>query len=57
MAVTVTCNKVFTDCAFTIASDAEATNIPLWLDHVDDKHNMHHPSNQNARLKDALAFA
>ncbi len=56
MAVAVTCSKVFTHCAYTLASGAENANIPAWLDHIDQEHNMSHPR-QDAKLKDALTFA
>ncbi len=34
----VTCSKCFPECAYTLGAGLDATNLPLWLTHIKEKH-------------------
>ena len=34
----VTCSLCFPECAYTLDAAVDATNLPLWLQHVKEKH-------------------
>lgn len=34
----VTCSLCFPECAYTLGAAVDATNLPLWLQHIKDKH-------------------
>lgn len=55
--VAVACSKIFPECAYVLTADADATNFPLWFQHLKDQHEHAAPVPPTATLNAALTYS
>jgi len=52
------CKKIYPHCAFTLAADLDATNLPLIFTHLAQAHGSHaHPSAPQITINAAATYS
>jgi hypothetical protein len=55
--VAVQCCNTYPACGFSLDAAVVETNLPLWFQHIKDRHGSQHPGAPDASLSSALTYS